>query len=114
NYIVRQKRLAAEAKSLETVMGMTPAVEILKKVSDAVPNAQQVPLKVRTLHIEDDRVRLVGSVRQAAQIRLVETALRGVARGGQIQSQTGAALPDQGGVSFTMTFQVDRNLVVAK
>jgi general secretion pathway protein L len=112
-YIRNQKTRAAQARSLETVLGMTPAIEIMKKISDAIPGRPNVQLKIQKLHIEDERVTLMGVVKQAAQVRAIENSLRAVARG-NVTAQMGAALPNQTGVNFTITFQVDRNLIVAK
>lgn len=113
NFIRQEKKRAAEAKSLEAVMGMNPAIDILKKISDAIPSRPNVQLQINKLHIQDDKVLLTGVVTQVSQMRAIEAALRSVAVGA-VRAQAGAALPGQAGINFTISFQVDRNLVAAK
>lgn len=113
NYIRTQKARAAEAKSLESVMGMNTAMDVLKRVSDVTPGKNSVQLSIRKFQVVDDKVTLEGVVKQVGQIQTLENALRGVARG-PVRAQTGAALPGQAGIQFTLQFDVDRNLTATR
>jgi general secretion pathway protein L len=108
-YIREQRKLVTEMRNLASVAKMNSAVDVMKKVSDAVPGKNAVTVDVQKLAVTEDRVQIQGVVANAKQFSALESSLKNIAIGGitreQIQGQT-----KKPGIPFAFSFRVDRGL----
>lgn len=108
-FITSQRKRAQEVREIENVMRMNTSLDILKRISDVTPDHKAVNLNIRKLSIVDTNVVLEGIVGKPEEVRLIESALRGVAKG-QVRSSTGQPAAGSTSVAFTMSFDVDRGI----
>ncbi len=108
-YISSQRKRAQEVREIENIMRMNTSMDILKRISDVAPDHKAMSVNIRKLHIIDTRVTLEGTAAKAAEVKLIEGAIRGVAKG-QVRSAIGNPAPTTGTVSFSMAFDVDRGI----
>lgn len=109
NYIKTQRKRAQEVKEIENVLRMNTSMDILKRISDITPDRKNIGMNIRKLHIVEGRVSIEGTLTKATEAKLVENALRGVAKG-PVRASVGQPAPGTGAVSFSMGFDVDRGL----
>lgn len=109
NYIKTQRKRAQEVKEIENVMRMNTSMDILKKISDITPNRNGLAMNIRKLHIIEGQVTIEGTAAKADEARLMENAMKGIAKG-QVRASIGQPAPTTGTVSFSMAFDVDRGI----
>lgn len=110
-YIRTEKNRAAELKKVASLTQMNSALEIIQKISDAVPAKNAIKLNVRGLSVIDSTVRIEGNVTTAQELTLLQSTLKSLALDGRV-----SALPvNLGEVSsarnFHFEFKVDRGVV---
>ncbi len=108
-YIREQRKRSAEVRNLVNVTKMNSAMDILKKVNDALPGKDQLAIDISRFHVKEDRVEIQGIVPDAKQFSALESALAGVASGTVDRIQAPRVLNKQG-LPFAFSFKVDRGL----
>ncbi|PIS09723.1 MAG: pilus assembly protein PilM [Bdellovibrio sp. CG10_big_fil_rev_8_21_14_0_10_47_8] len=107
-YIREQKKRALEMKTLSGIAHMNSALDVLKKINDAVPGKNIVSLDVRKLTVLENQVQIQGTVSDARQLASLEAALASVALGKL--SKLTVTPGGKPGVPFAYSFQVDREI----
>ncbi len=111
-YIRDQKKRAAELRTLSSIARMNSALDVMKKVNDAIPGKSVVSLDVRKLEIKEDQVQIEGVVQNAEQVKTLEKTLKNIAIGAVTPAQ--ATPSKKPGVPFAFSFKVDRGISQVK
>jgi general secretion pathway protein L len=108
-YIRDQKKRATEMRTLASLANMNSALDVMKKVNDAIPGKAAVVLDVRKLNVVEDQVQIEGVVQDAKQFSLLENTLANIAVGkvNRMPVETRMKKP---GVPFAFSFKVDRGI----
>lgn len=109
-YIRDNKKRAADLKTLQSIVPMNSALDILKKISDSVPAKGTVNMDVTGLKIEDSRVEIRGYVQNSQQASLLQKALLNVSNDGKVQAIPAQNQPQAGKTGFGFSFNVDRGI----
>jgi len=109
-YIRDQKKRAAEMKTLSSLAKMNSALDVMKKVNDAIPAKPTVVVDVRKLAVNEDQVQIEGVVADARQFTLLENSLANVAVGKVQRQQVQGAAMKKPGIPFAFSFKVDRGI----
>lgn len=112
-YIREQKKRTAEMMTLSSLTQMNSAMDVFKKINDAIPSKQAITLDVRRFAINDDQVEIEGQVGDNNQLRALETALSSVAISKLNQGQVLTRIVKPG-VQFSYSFKVDRGITLTK
>lgn len=113
-YIKETKKQVAEIKLVSGLVGMNSALDVLKKVNDAVPPNNQVTLQVKKLQIDGADVVVEGTLASNNELKLLQDRLGFVARDGKVTSRAPTIPNEAGKVGFAFGFQVDRNVKAVK
>lgn len=107
-FIKEKKKVIKDMKTLSGIASMNSAVSVMKKINDAIPSKQLLPIEMSKISIKEKKVILEGYVGDAKDIALLEQAFKNLATG-KIQS-TNPPLPAKAGrKAFHFEFEVDRN-----
>lgn len=109
-YISEKRKVAQEMKSVAQMMKVTTAFDVLKRVSEMAPPANQIKLDVRRFYIQDQRVWIEGFVRTPAEVSLLQQSLKGLALDGKLNTQRPTIQVPRGSTVFAFSFNVDRGL----
>lgn len=109
-YIKDNKKKAAELKLVAQVAQMNSALDLLKKVSEAAPQKEQVKIDLVSFIVKDDLVQMTGYTNSPKELSSLTKNLQSVAIG-QINQQTGSLTPIPNRVSFNISFKADRGLI---
>lgn len=112
-YIREQKKRSTELKTFESLAKMNSALDILKKVNDAVPGKSIVGIDVHKFLIQEDEVTFEGVVSNAQQFATLEATLASVASG-KVNRKTNTMTSKKPGVAFAFSFKVDRGMNAKK
>lgn len=113
-FIKEKRKTIKELKDLEIYVGMNSALEVMKKVNDAVPGRATLRMEVRKLTINDNRVRMEGYVTNAADTKMLRETLVGLASQQKIDNVPVQITIPPGKIGFGYEFNVDRNVKVSK
>jgi general secretion pathway protein L len=109
-YILQYKKRAADLKTLSSVATMNSAMDVMKKISDALPQKGQITLDVHELNINDAQVNISGYVASPREMTLLQSSLTNVTADGQVHAGR-AILPALAGkTAFAFSFNVDRGV----
>jgi general secretion pathway protein L len=107
-FIKEKKKVIKDMKTLSGIASMNSAVSVMKKINDAIPSKQLLPIELSKISIKEKKVILEGYVAEAKDVQLLEQAFKNLATG-KIQNST-PPLPAKGGRrAFHFEFDVDRN-----
>ncbi len=109
-YIRDQKKRSQELKTLSNIAHMNSAMDVLKKVNDALPARSNVIINVKHWSLADSQATLEGSAASAREISLLRQALANVASDGRVELKAARFAPPPGSVSFAFGFKVDRGI----
>lgn len=109
-YIRDNKKRAVDLKTLGSVANMNSALDIAKKISDAVPPKSGITLDIQQLAIQDNQVSMQGYVNSPKEMSLLQQALTNVSENGQVRSGQSSLGPITGRTVFSFSFNVDRNI----
>lgn len=109
-YIKENKKKITELKQVSQVAQMNSAMEILKKISEAAPQKEQVKVDIMTFQIKDDVVQILGYAGSPLEVATLSQNLKAIAADGVINSQSStlALIPNR--TSFNLSFKADRGL----
>lgn len=109
-YIRDNKKRAADLKTLASVANMNSALDIAKKINDAVPPKSSITLDIQQLSVQDQQVILQGYVNSPKEMSLLQQALTNVSTDGQVKQGQSRLNPMPGRTAFSFSFNVDRNI----
>lgn len=109
-YIRTQKTRASEMKKVASLTQMNSAVEIVKKISDAVPAKNAIKLNVKGLSVIDSTVRIEGDVATAQELNLLQSTLKSLAVDGRVNSLPASLGQVSSARNFHFEFKVDRGV----
>lgn len=109
-YIRDNKKRAADLKTLASVANMNSALDIAKKISEAVPPKSGITLDIQQLAIQDSQVTMQGYVNSPKEMSLLQQALTNVSENGQVRAGQSSLGPVTGRTAFSFSFNVDRNI----
>lgn len=111
-YIKEQKRISDEMKNFENIAKMNSALDILRKVNDAVPGKANLSIDVHKLVIQEDEVTFEGLVGSAQQFSSLEASLATIAQGrvNRISTSAVSNSTKKPGIPFAFGFKVDRGV----
>lgn len=101
---------AEELRRITGLAQMDSAMEVLKKINDAVPSKSSIKLDVRILNVVDSNVVLQGYVDNPQQMSLLQQALTNVAEEGKVQPVASNLAAWNNKTAFAFSFSVDRNI----
>lgn len=113
-YISENKKTISDIKSAEVYYQMNSSLEILKKVSDHLPNKTQVKIDIKKFEIEDQLVILEGYVNTPLERDLTRESLKSLAIDEKIQQGTPALPVLANRIAFNFVFNVDRGIAKEK
>lgn len=109
-YISEKRKVAQEMKSVAQVMKLTTALDVLKRVSEMAPPANQIKLDVRRFHVQDQRVWIEGFARSQGEVNQLQQSLKALATDGKITTQNPTIRGPADRTVFAFTLNVDRGL----
>jgi general secretion pathway protein L len=109
-YINENKKTISDMKSAETFYQMNSSLEILKKVSDHLPNKSQVKIDIKKFEVDDQTVIIEGYVNSPIEKEVAKELLKTLALEEKIQSINSSLPPVQNRVAFNFIFNVDRGI----
>lgn len=112
-YIREQKRISDEMRNFESIAKMNSALDILKKINDAIPAKNNVTLDVSKLSIQEEEVSFEGVVATTQQYSALETGLATIAQG-KVNRTSPTLTNQKAGVPFAFSFKVDRGVLGKK
>jgi general secretion pathway protein L len=107
-FISERKKVIKQMKTLSGIASMNSATTIMKKINDAIPSKQILPIEVSRLMIKEKKVLLEGYVAETKDVELLEQAFKNLATG-KIQTSAPPLPAKTGRRTFHFEFEVDRN-----
>ena len=107
---IEQTKRIKEMKNLATLAQMNSSMDILKKVSEAVPPKNQLSLDVKKFHLADQDLNLEGHVHTQKEADTLSDVLKTVAIDGKVQSIQPTIPAMNGKIPFAFQLRVDRGL----
>lgn len=109
-YISENKKTISDIKSAEIYYQMNSSLEILKKVSDHLPNKTQVKMDIKKFEVDDQVVILEGYVNSPLERDLTRESLKSLALDEKIQQGNPSLPAVTNRVAFNFVFNVDRGI----
>jgi general secretion pathway protein L len=110
SHISKQKKLIRDREALSKAENVNSAMDVLAKIAGKVPVIKPprtgVGLNVSHLNIDNDNVKIEGSV-DIANVKILETALTEIAKPKTFKRESSAP-PGASGVPFAYSFKVER------
>lgn len=110
-YIRENKKKANELKLISQVAKLNSALEVLKKVSDAAPNREQLKVDIMNFQVKDDLVQIIGYANSKREIDLFTQSLKSITVDGRVNLQPATLSNVPNRTAFNLTFKTDRGLV---
>ncbi len=109
-FIKEKKKTIKEIKTISGIATMNSASTILKKINDAIPSRQILPIEMSRVVISETNVLLEGYVAQPKDVTLLQNALKGLSINNKINSSQSRLPTISGRSAFKVEFEVDRNI----
>jgi general secretion pathway protein L len=107
-FIKERKKIIKEMNTLSGIASMNSATVIMKKINDAIPAKQILPIEISRLMIKEKKVLIEGYVAEAKDVDLLQQAFKNLATNKILASAP--PLPAKPGRrTFHFEFEVDRN-----
>ncbi|MEZ0391522.1 MAG: pilus assembly protein PilM [Pseudobdellovibrionaceae bacterium] len=108
-YVAEQRKRINDMRALSSLAKMNSAMDVMKKINDAIPARQAMTLDVRKLAINESQVVIEGTVGDNKQFQTLESSLASIAIDKVTRTQP-EGKSKKPGVPFAFTFKVDRGL----
>ncbi len=110
-YLKEQKKKMDDYQLIQQALQMNSSLDVLKKISDSIPQKNQIRIQISRLAIEGKEVQLEGRVGSLQEMTSLQKSLSTLALG-PVQQMLGSGAPPNGtsvkGVAFHYQFSVDR------
>jgi general secretion pathway protein L len=93
---------------------MNSAMDVLRKINDAVPTKNAVTLNVRQLSILEDSVHIEGTVANARELSILQQALAQVSSNNRADTVPSRIVAPPGSTPFAFNLRMDRGLQAKK
>ncbi len=108
-FIKDNRKKIADSHLVEALAGMNSAMDVVSKVTSAIPDGKTLPLDVTELIIDDADVHIAGSVNGGQPlVDRLNKSLANIAIGNHVGIDSVQTLGTK--TAFRMNFKVDRNL----
>jgi general secretion pathway protein L len=107
-FISNQEKLERSRKSAEKVVRLNSAMDVLNRISAALPSGQNAVLEIKRVSISDDTAEVQGYADNENQRTTVRQALQKLSLDGKIEQPQLVIQPPAGKVGFSFRFRVDR------
>ncbi len=108
SYIRDKKQLKAKMKDLEKIEKINSAMDILAKISKAVPSGRNIKLDIVRLLVEDEDVQVVGYLGQNDSLPALEKSLESLAMQKKLRKLNVRLAPKPGKKTFAYSFKASR------
>ena len=109
-YIKENRKTVSDIKSAEIYYQMNSAMEVLRKVSDHLPNKSQVKLDIKKFEVVDQKVSVEGYVNSSLEMEVTKELLKSYSLDDKIVTQASSLPPLSQRVAFHFVFNVDRGI----
>lgn len=109
-YIKNLNKRIKELKALKSATQINSAMDVLKKISDAMPAKNQVQLNIHSILIQDQKAIIHGSAGNVAELNLIQQAISRAAADGKMQDLKSADPVAPPAVGFKYEIKVDRGI----
>jgi general secretion pathway protein L len=109
-FIREEKKKALDMKMLGSLSSMTSAIEIMKKISDAMPPKNAISLDVKKFNVQDETVQIEGLAKDEKEVGLIQTALNSLTTDGKIKIEASTLTAAPGKVPFSISFSMSRGI----
>ncbi|MCX7977806.1 MAG: pilus assembly protein PilM, partial [Bdellovibrionaceae bacterium] len=108
---IREARNKAETlRQVESLTAMTPAIELLKRASETVPDRNRIGLEVRNFLVEGQQLTIEGYVNSPAEAQVLSGSLASLAVDGAVSALSPTLPQIQNRTAFAYRLNVDRRL----
>ncbi len=112
-FLKERKVRAREAKEIQNLSKMTSALDILKKISEAVPGRSSASVWLYRFDLQGQKVEIEGTVDKPQDILSLQTALSQLSVDGRMENMKPSiekSHPVGAGTPFAFKFNVDREI----
>lgn len=107
-YIKAQEQRLKLKEMVDSLNGINSTLDILKQISSLAPNKKMGNLNVHTFVVNGETALLTGNASNTQLIEKLQSALKSVAKGGEVQATTAPTTAKKGYKSFSYSFKVIR------
>lgn len=107
-FLREQDKIEKSRQSAEKVNRMISAMDVLEKISSALPKTPNSPIDVKSVKIEKNTVTVQGEVDNRNAIQTVKNALASLAKGKKISNANASFQVTPGRQKFGFRFSIDR------
>lgn len=107
-YIKAQEQRLKFKEMVDNLQGINSTLDILKQISGLAPSKKTGKLNVQTFIVNGETALLTGTASSSELIEKLQSALKSVARGGEVQTMTPTTATKSGYKSFSYSFKVAR------
>lgn len=109
-YIKETKQRASSIRVLKAYLQMNSAMDVLKKITEAVPGKQSITLDVSTVMINGSNVVVEGHVASPLEKAKLLSELKKLSLDGKVQESDPLVPTKTDQVGFRVSFKTDRNI----
>ena len=109
NYINENRKIIETSKKVAGLLEMSSALDVLKKVSEALP---EKAIDILRLEIENQNFLIEGTVKRQDQLSKIESGLKTAAQDSKVKKTTPEIA--KGPLAFGFQISVDRNIKALK
>lgn len=108
SYIKVQEQRLKFKEMVDSLQGINSTLDILKQISNLAPNKKTGNLNVYTFIVNGDTALLTGNASNTQVIEKLQSALKSIAKGGEVTTMTPPTTNKPGYKSFGYSFKVAR------
>lgn len=107
-FIRGKKKEINDYEKLGDLKNINSPLDIINKISTALPSARNLPVDIRQLSIRSETVTLQGEISTQAQLNTIKSLLRTLAVDKKLQDMPPTITSTNGRLTFHMSFKMDR------
>ena len=109
-YITKKQKEIKSREGLMELIKMDSALDIVGRISAALPDGKQVSLNLQKLEVKNDQASISGTVGNQNQLQLVRQSLQKIASGGQLRTRPNTFISSTTSnlLPFAYDFTLDR------
>ena len=107
-FVKEQSKRTQELRLAQRLSKMPSALELLRRISEAVPSRGGTHLQIQRFSVHENRVEMEGFVSQANELQSLKNSLQGMAVGGKVNNLPRNPTVPAGQLAFAVSFDVER------
>lgn len=107
-YIREQEQKVKMRKLFEDLNQINTPIDVVKKITQLVPNRNEGAFFIRQLSLENEVLRVSGEAAKIEMLTRIQSTLKSLAKDGQVQAQQAPPPTKNGYRSFSYTLRVNR------